>query len=243
MLIACATSPKPAEVGNQPVLAEPKAAPAPAPGPAPAPPPAPGPAPAPAPAPPPPAPAKKTVYEALRDTNGDIAGLAGFSITRQPDPTRCGGIAIVTTRAKTVAKDDQALADVLALEFPTGLSFDDAHKTASLQKLNAFMQQLTMVGGASRTYYEQKMHDGDVVAKMAGAARMAQIFTRLASVLARAEIPLDIRSDEVARDAYCDRLVALAAPIQGMAEQAMTECAAKKKIVNGGWWDPVCTAP
>jgi hypothetical protein len=236
VLISCGGSPKPAEVGNpapRPQLAEPKPAPAPAPAPSP-------------PAPPPPTPPKKTVYEALRDTDGDIAGLAGFSIKRKTDPNHCGGIAIVTTRAKKVAKDDQALADVFALEFPTGLSFDDEHKTASLKKFNAFMQQLTTVGAASRAYYEKKMHDGDVVAKMAGAARMAQIFTRLASLLARAEIPLDVRTGDFAQDkidAFCDRLVEVAEPMQGMAEQAMTECAAKKKIVNGGWWDPVCTAP
>jgi hypothetical protein len=232
VLVACGGSPKPAQVGNTPALVEPKPPPPPS-------------EPAPAPAPPP-APVKQTVYDKIRDTDGDIAGLAGFSIKRQPDPTHCGGIAIITTRAAKVAKDDQALADVFSLEFPAGLSYDDAHKTASLKKFNAFLQQLTTVGAASRAYYEKKMHEGDVVAKMAGAARMAQIFTRLASVLARAEIPLDVRSGDFAQDkidAYCDRLVDVAEPIQALAEQAMTECAAKKKLVSAGWWDPVCTAP
>lgn len=185
------------------------------------------------------------MYETIRDTDGDIAGLAGFSIKRKPDATHCGGFAIVTTRPKKVAKDDQPMADVFALEFPTGLSFDDKHKTASVKKFDAFLQKLSTVGAASREYYEKKMHDGDVVAKMAGAARMAQIFTRLASLLARAEIPLDVRTGDFAQDkidAFCDRLVEVAEPIQALAEQAMTECAAKKAIVNGGWWDPVCTA-
>lgn len=234
LVISCGGShaPKQAETGNTPVL---PAEPAPKASPPPAPPP-------PAPTPPP----KKTVYESLRDTDGDIAGFAGFSIKRTPDPTHCGGIAIVTTRAKKVAKDDQPLADVFALEFPTGLSFDDKHKSESLKRFNAFLQRMSIVGAAAREHYEKQMHEGDVVAKMAGAARMAQIFTRLASLLARAEIPKDVREGDFAQDkidAFCDRLVEVAEPMQGLAEQAMTECAAKKKIVNGGWWDAICVAP
>jgi hypothetical protein len=201
------------------------------------------PPPPPAPAPPP-APPKKSVYETIRDTDGDIAGLAGFSIKRKVDATHCGGIAIVTTRARKIAKDDQPLADVFALEFPTGLSFDDKHKTESMKKFNAFLQKLTTVGAASREHYEKQIQSGDAVAKMAAAARMAQIFTRLASLLARAEIPADVRSGDFAQDkidAYCDELVRVAEPIQAMAEQAIAACASKKPQINGGWWDPVCT--
>jgi hypothetical protein len=204
--------------------------------------PEPPPSPPPAPEPPP----KKSVYESLRDTDGDIAGLAGFSITRKADPTHCGGIAIVTKRAKKIAKDDQPLADVFALEFPKGLSFDDKHKTASLQKFNAFLQKMSKVGAASREHYEKQMRSGDAVAKVAAAARMAQIFTRLASLMARAEIPKDVRTGELVDDkinAFCDALLEHAEPIQAMAEQAMSVCAEKKAMANGGWWDTVCVAP
>ena len=245
MVISCGGSPpRPAGVGNTP--AQTAAANGAVLPPEPAPEPKQAPPPAPPPPTPPPAPPKKSVYETLRDKDGDIEGFAGFSIKRKPDTTHCGGIAIVTTRAKKVPKDDQPLADVFSLEFPTGLSFDDKHKTESLKKFNAFLQRMTIVGAAAREHYEKQMHDGDVVAKMAGAARMAQIFTRLASLLARAEIPKDVREGDFAQDkidAFCDRLVEVAEPMQGLAEQAMTECAAKKKIVNGGWWDAVCVAP
>lgn len=245
VLISCGGSPapKPAEVGK----------PAPPPPVEPAPKPAPmltghmeGETPPPAPPPEPTPPPKKPVYETIRDTDGDIAGLAGFSIKRNVDPNHCGGVSIVTKRAKKVPKEDQPLADVFALEFPTGLSFDDKNKTASMQKFNAFLQKLTKVGAASREYYEKQLQAGDAVAKMAAAARMAQIFTRLASVLARAEIPLDVRSGDFAQDkidAFCDSLVQYAEPIQSMAEQAMAACASKKATINGGWWDPVCTVP
>lgn len=192
---------------------------------------------------PPPAPPKKTIYEALRDSDGDIAGLPGFSIKRKVDPTHCGGIAIITKRAKKIAKDDKPLADVFALEFPKGLSFDDKNKTASLKKFNAFLQQMTKVGAASREHYEKQMKSGEPVAKVAAAARMGQLFTRMASLLARAEIPQDVRSGDFVEDkinAFCDRLIEVAEPIQAMADQAISVCAEKAKTINVGWWDPVC---
>ena len=243
-VISCGGSPppKPAEVGNTP--AQSAAANAAILPPEPAPVPKAEPAPPPPPPAPPPAPPKKTVYEALRDTDGDIAGLAGFSIQRKVDPNHCGGIAIVTKRAKKIAREDQPLADVFALEFPTDLSFDDKHKTESTKKFNAFLQQLMKVGGAAREHYEQQVRTGDPVMKVAAAARMAQLFTRLASLLARPEIPFDVRTGDFAQDkidAFCDTLAKQAESIQAMAEQAIAACFAQKAQVNGGWWDPVCT--
>lgn len=234
-VISCGGSPpKPAEVGNAPLEPAPVAKVETPPAPAPAS------APAPAPAPPP----KKSVYETIRDTDGDIAGLAGFSIKRKVDPNHCGGIAIVTKRAKKVAAEDQPLADVFALEFPKDLNFDDAHKRESTQKFNAFSQQLMKVGGAAREYYEKQIRTGDPVKKIAAAARMAQLFTRLASLLARPEIPFDVRTGDFAQDkidTFCDTLAKQAEPIQAMAEQAMAACIAQKGTVTAGWWDPVCT--
>ena len=182
----------------------------------------------------------------MRDTDGDIAGLAGFSIKRKPDDKRCGGIAIVTTRAKKVAKEDQPLADVFALEFPTGLSFDDKNKTKSLKRFNAFLQDMTKVGAKAREHYEHQMRNGDAVAKVVAGARMAQLFTRLASLLARAEIPKDVRTGDfaaAASEAFCDRMVEQAEQLQEMALQAIEVCAQKKATANGGWWDAVCVSP
>lgn len=212
-----------------------------------APPPEPAPPPAPrAPAPALPPPVKESIYVTLRDTEGDIAGLPGFSIKRKPDDKRCGGIAIVTTRAKKVAKEDQPLADVFALEFPAGLSFDEKNKTKSLQKFNAFLQDMTNAGAKAREHYEHQMRNGDAVAKVVAGARMAQLFTRLASLLARAEIPNDIRTGDfaaAASEAFCDGMIEQAQLIQDMATQAIEVCAAKKPTANGGWWDAVCVSP
>jgi hypothetical protein len=234
--------------------------------PAPAAPPAPEPAPVavaqPAPvAPPEPAPPveavppsaqpQKPLLERLRDAEGKVPGLAGFSIKRKSDANYCGGVQIVTTRAKKVAKDDAPLVAVYKLEFPKGLSFDPdpkqlKKKEASKVKFDKFLEELSKVGGDARKHYEQKLTDGDATAKVAAAARLAQVYLRLASVLVRAEVPIDVRTGEFAEDkirAFCDALAEKAEAIQALGEQAMTFCAEKAKAVDAGWWNEVCVAP
>src|SRR5688572_23265662 len=97
--------------------------------PPPAPPPQPAPPPVEAKPTPPPLP-KKPLFERLRDSDGNVAGLPGFALQRKPDPKRCGGVLIVTKRTKKVGKDDAPLAAVYKLEFPSGLSFDPDPKNA-----------------------------------------------------------------------------------------------------------------
>jgi hypothetical protein len=211
------------------------------------------PQPAPAPAAPP-APAKapaKSLYERLRDTDGKVPGLAGFSIKRKADAKRCGGFAIVTKRAKKVAKADALLAAVYKLEFPTGLSFDPdpqqtAKREASMLKFNKFLEEMTAVGTDARKHYEKQLAEGDATTKVAAAARMAQVYLRLASLLGRAEIPADVRSGDFADDkieVFCDTLVEKAEPIQALGEQAMSFCAEKAKAVAPGWWNEICVTP
>jgi len=191
----------------------------------------------------------KSVYERLRDTDGKVAGLAGFSIKRKASKNHCGGFAIITTRGKKVAKDDEPLVAVYKLEFPKGLNFnpDPKHKKqkeASLEKFNKFLEEIHKVGGDANTYYEHKLiGDGDPALEVAAAARIAQLQTRIASVLARAEIPADVRTGEFADDkvkAFCDKLVEVAEPLQARAELAISACADKAKNVGAGWWNEVC---
>jgi hypothetical protein len=225
--------------------------------------PAPAPAPAPAveaaPEPPaaepppaaPPAPPAKPLYERLRDADGKVAGLAGFSIKRKADAKHCGGIAIVTTRSKKVAKADAPLAAVYKLEFPRGLSFDPDPKhakkrEASMKKFQAFLEELNTVAGDARKHYEQQLTDGDPTAKVAAAARIAQVMLRTASLIGRAEIPADVRTGEFADDkvkAFCDLLVQTAEPLQARGEEAMAICAEKSKDIAAGWWNDVCVTP
>src|SRR5215204_1354419 len=111
-LVACGGSKPPPPAPALPP--EPVAAPQPAPEPAPTPPPAAPVAETPA------VPPQKPLLERLRDADGKVAGLDGFAIKRKPDPNYCGGVQIVTTRAKKVAPDDAPLAAVYKLEFPKG---------------------------------------------------------------------------------------------------------------------------
>ncbi|HEX5062975.1 MAG TPA: hypothetical protein VFV99_26555 [Kofleriaceae bacterium] len=256
-IAACGGSkpPPPAPPPARPAPAAQPAQPAPAPV-AEAPPEKPAPPPE-KPAPPPvaetkPLPPRKSLYERLRDTDGKVPGLPGFAIKRKVDKTYCGGIKIITTRSKSVAKDDEPLAAVYKLEFPKGLSFDpdpknDTKRKASLKKVDELITQLTLVGGDARKFYEQKFtSDNALATKAVAAARLAQVYQRLASTLARAEIPLDVRTGDFVHDkieAFCDSLLDKAEPIAALAEQAATACAEKAKSVDEGWWNEVCVAP
>lgn|GEM_PF-4230349 len=245
LLVACGSSPPPA------TTPPPEPAPAPtAPTPEPAPVAEAEPPPAAAPEPAPPAP-KVPLFERLRD-DGEVAGLDGWKTQRKADATYCGGFKIVTTRGKKkVAADDQPLVDVYALAFPTNLNFDPDPKNkkakeASLKKFNDFTETMQKVGGTATKFYEGWFTDSarDISAKIQAAARIAQINTRLASILARAEIPKDVRTGEFADDkkaAFCDKLLEVAEPLASRAQDATNVCATKlEKAPSTGWWTSVC---
>ena len=267
VLVACggSTPPPASRPPVDPPVAESRPSPDPTPEPT-----TPEPAPSPAPAPPPPP--RKPVGERLRDDSGDVPGLAGWKVTRKADPNHCSGLAITTTRGKSKASaDDQPLVDVYALTFPTGLNFAPGEKNtkrreASLKKFNDFVAQMTKVGGDTRAFYEGWITDEkrDAQAKIVATARIAQTYMRLASVLARAEIPKDVRTGEFAAEkieAFCSRLSEVAEPLAAQAEQAMQVCADKsdagrtrstpegsakvidksaKHQLTTGWWAAVC---
>lgn len=246
VVTACGSATPPPPAAPAPVAPAPVAKP---------PPPAPTPEPASPPAseaaPPTPAP-KPSLYERLHDRDGNVAGLPGFAIKRKPNPAHCGGTQIVTTRGKKVGKDDEMLAAVYKIEFPKGLFFDPDPKfkkkhDASLKKFNVFMNDVSRVGADARKFYEQKfVGEGQPAAKVGAAARLAQIYQRLASTIARAEIPLDVRTGDFVDEkieAYCDKLQEVAEPIQDLADQAVAFCAQKAKLIDAGWWNDVCVAP
>lgn len=245
LLVACGSSPPPVTT------------PPPEPAPAPAPPIA-EPAPVAEAEPPPAAPAepappapKVPIFESLRD-EGEVAGLDGWKNQRKADATHCGGFSIVTTRGKKkVAADAQPLVDVYALAFPTNLNFDPDPKNkktkeASQKKFNDFVETMKKVGGTATSFYEAWFTDSarDITAKIQAAARIAQIDMRLASMLARAEIPKDVRTGEFADDkkaAFCDKMLEVAEPLLDRAEDATNICATKlEQAPSTGWWTSVC---
>lgn len=190
------------------------------------------------------------VYDRLQDIDGPIAGLPGFSIKRTPSTSHCGGMKITTKRGKKIAAADKHLATVFALEFPTGLDFDPdpkhkATREKSMQTFNDFVSTMMKLGGEATTFYaDQAKTATDAAAKASALARVVQIQFRLASVLARGEIPKDVRSGEFKDEkvaAFCDKMSEVSEPLLAQAESALELCAATaKQSSTTGWWNDVC---
>jgi hypothetical protein len=186
------------------------------------------------------------LYERLRDAEGPVPGLAGYVLARASDARHCGGAKIVTKHGRgKAAADDQPLVDVYELAFPTGLAFEGPAKQRSMDTLNAWMKHLLDIGQKATTYYTMHLHDSDAHVQLAAAARLAQIRFRIASVLARADIPDEIAIGDYAKDkieAFCSNFAGIAEPLQDSAEEAAKACAEKAaQLALHGWWDQVCT--
>lgn len=186
------------------------------------------------------------LYPRLRDAAGPVPGLAGYTLAQVKDATRCGGIRVVTRAGHAkLAAEDRPIGDVLAIEFPTGLDFTDAHLARSKQLFETWLAHFEETAKTAADHYTSEVKASDPHAQLAAIARIVQIRYRMASVLARAEIPKDVRTGDMAKDktdAYCDALDQVAAPLLESAEDAARACADKAaKLGVHGWWDQVCT--
>ena len=142
-----------------------------------------------APPPPPPKPDKPPlppIYDRLHDDDGAVPGLTGFSMKRVRNPTRCGGFSILVKRGKKIAPTDAKLAALYALEFPLDLDFSETKKAGSLLKFNTWIETMSKTAGAAKTQYEADFVSTDPAVKVAATARLAQVFFRAASLVARA---------------------------------------------------------
>jgi len=197
---------------------------------------------------PPPAPAPATEQSdgfGLHDMAGPIAGMAGFSIERSADATRCGGLAvrIVRDASVAVAPDDQPLADLLSTQYPLGLDFGDATRQQSLRAFDSWFRDAKMRGDAARAAYAPKLEAPDPGMRVVAAARVVQVTRYFAGLLIRAEIPIDMRSSEYSddkRDAFCDALAEAAKPLLASADETATKCAKVAEGLPAGWWSAVC---
>jgi len=176
-----------------------------------------------------------------------VPGLAGFSVKRRANASHCGGFEIVTSRGNRIAAADKQLAAVYAIEFPTGLNFDPVNnkaKEASLKRFNDFISKMTKTASAAAKFYADQIPAAGEAVKLAAVARVVQIQYRVASVLARAEIPKDVRTGEFKDDkvqAYCDRMIEVAEPLVARAEAALSTCVDFVKLhPSPGWWNQVC---
>jgi len=201
------------------------------------------------PPPPPPTPEKPSappIHDRLRDGDGAVPGLTGFSTKRVRDPRRCGGFSILVKKGKKVAPSDAKITAMFALEFPIDLDFSETKKAGSLLKLNAWIATMTKTTTDANTHYQGLFAATDLGTKAAATARLAQLYFRAASVLARAEIPLDIRTGDNADEAsvaYCDVIGSKAEPLLTLGLQALEACQKHTRVAPAGWWAELCAPP
>ena len=203
--------------------------------------------PAPPPLPPKPdKPAGPPIYDRLHDVDGAVAGLTGFSTRRMRDPKRCGGFSIIVKKAKKVAPSDAKIAAMFALEFPAELDFAEPKKAGSLLKLNAWVETMTKTMADANTHYQGLFAATDLGVKAAATARLAQLYFRAASLVARAEVPVDIRTGDNADEAsiaYCDVIGSKAEPMLALGLQALEACQKHTRVAPAGWWADLCKTP
>jgi hypothetical protein len=173
------------------------------------------------------------LYDRLRDEGGAVPGLSGFALQRRPDSTRCGGVAITVVPG---AKTDEPIAEAFALESPTGLDYSRHKVGASKRKLAAFRDDVERLRKATIQAYWDRTPRGTP----AEYARIAQLHFRLASIVARAEIPIDQRTVAGAR-AFCDDAQDRAESLLAWAGEALAKCAKVLPAASNGWWTAVCT--
>jgi len=201
----------------------------------------------PAPVPPPPPPSALAILDRVHDKAGEIPGMPGWNLKRVEDKTVCGGTRIAISKGKRkFDKDQMALAKVYGIAFPANLNFDPANKQKvddSMKRFDVFIKTMMKTGGDANAHFEANLTGtSDPVAKAEAIARMAQVTFQMASLLARAPIPKDVRTGEFSADktgAYCDKMQEVAGPLALRGQEAAAACA--KAGAPAGWYSPLCT--
>jgi len=133
----------------------------------------------------------------------------------------------------------------LTIKFPTGLNFDPAKPKEvekSNKKFEAWLKEKAAAGGkASAGYFKQIQEIKDPQNAIAAAARIGQISQNTADALYTAEVPEFLRKYEEAVDAYCDRLIEVAEPLDNTTLDGFGTCL--KVSTDMGWfssWSKLC---
>jgi hypothetical protein len=191
-------------------------------------------------------PAGPTVWERITVTTGPVAGFTAYSIELVDSAAYCGGKQLVTKRdAKVkIAKADQPLADVFALEFPLGLDFtpDSDAARASTKTFQDWLEKYQQAYVAAQAHYETDLAVQDPGVQVAAAARLHQLAHRFATVLAYVEIPRGLSGDD-AKLAYCEVVGEYASQMLERADEAKAACTEKAKSVSvrkSLWWQSIC---
>lgn len=194
-----------------------------------------------------PVPRAPTIFDRLHDEAGPVPGLDGFSFAHAADDTRCGGVAVSIVRARgaVVSPVDRAFVAVLDAQFPTDLDFSQPpQREAAMKRFDGWLRETKDRSQEALASYEQQLRAArDDGAAAAALARMVQIPRQFASLLARAQMPVDVRTGEHADDkraAFCDALATAAVPILDKADEAASTCATRSVKAAPGWWSSVC---
>jgi hypothetical protein len=194
------------------------------------------------------APMRTPIFERLHD-EGDLAGVPGWSLKHVTDDNYCGGTRVVVSRGKRkLPAEVIPLTRVYSIPYPTGLDFSpdaEPRRNASLKRFAAFIERLKRTGNEANAYYLKAVNGDDPEGRIRGTARLIQVQLRVASLLARAERPKDLRTGEFAADrtlAFCDKMYEIAEPMVDQAEMGVALCAKLIEATSAAsWWTSVCT--
>lgn len=194
----------------------------------------------------PPPPTGPPVWDRIVVTSGPVAGFGLYSVELVENVAYCGGKQLVTTRSRQkLDQADQALNDVFVLEYPAGLDFtanSEAARASSLA-LKTWIERYQTAYGVALEQYEAELASTDALVQVAAAARLYQLAHRFATVLAYAELPRGLATDEAKR-MFCEVLGEKASQVLDRADEAKATCTAKAAQVTVRrplWWDPICT--
>ncbi len=132
-----------------------------------------------------------------------------------------------------LALADADLEAYLAVTFPRGLTFAPAKqlREASLKRFAAFIEDKQKLGATANRKYDDVLAAKDAASSITAASRLGTISQTFASELLTTPIP---RATAETRDAYCDVVMNVAAPLEASAINAFATCLAKSTEL--GWF-------
>jgi hypothetical protein len=147
---------------------------------------------------------------------------------RAPSPTSAVRHAYAMAKLRLA---DAALEAMLAVPLPHGLDFSaGAVKQASMRRFGRFFDTVRNLGTAASERYRAVLDVHDADATIAATARLGQLSATLAATMRAVELPVELRSGELAKDAaafYCAKLDEVATPLVAEARAVLTTCVAK----------------
>ncbi len=133
-----------------------------------------------------------------------------------------------------LAQADGDLEAYLAITFPRDLTFDPANsekREVSQKRFSAWIEEKQKLGSTASRKYEAVVGVSDAASAISAASRLGTLSQTFASELVTSAIP---RGAAAAREAYCDVLTDVAAPLEARAVEGFAVCLAKSREL--GWF-------